>query len=145
MRKASKEFIRENFRHVSKTDAFLRLSSVQVEEFISDDNIVIEREEEVYEATLNWVKCEIKSRSIHFSRLFQHVRLTSVSKYYLHTNVGGEELVKVNRSCIDIILNAMKMVSLMSPERACGGNFVFQAPKMFTARGRCSYSLRRAL
>lgn len=88
----------------------MTLSKVQVEEFISDDNIVIDREEDVYEATLNWVKHDIKSRSIHFSRLFQHVRLTSLSKYHLHTNVGGEELVKVNRPCIEILLNAMKMV-----------------------------------
>lgn len=116
LRRASKEFINKNFRYVSKKDAFLILSSVQVEEFISDDNIVIDREEDVYEATLNWVKHDIKSRSIHFSRLFQHVRLTSLSKYYLHTNVGGEELVKVNRPCIEILLNAMKVVSLMPPE-----------------------------
>ena len=116
LRRASKEFINESFRLVSKKDAFLTLSSLQVEEFISDDNIVIQNEEEVYEATLNWVKHDIKSRSIHFPRLFQHVRLTSVSKYYLHTNVGGEELVKVNRPCIEILLNTMKVVSLMPPE-----------------------------
>lgn len=117
LRRASKEFINSNFKHVSSmNEAFLTLSSVQVEEFISDDDIVIEREEDVYEATLNWVKHDSKSRSIHFSRLFQHVRLTSVSKYYLHTNVGGEELVKVNRPCIEILLNAMKVVSLMPPE-----------------------------
>lgn len=116
LRRASKDFINENFKHVSKTEAFLRLSSVQIEEFISDDNIVIEGEEDVYEATLNWVKHDAKTRGIHFSRLFQHIRLTSVSKYYLHTNVGGEELVKVNRSCIETLLNAMKVVSLMSPE-----------------------------
>ena len=53
---------------------------------------------------------------IHFSRLFQHIRLTSVSKCYLHTNVGGEDLVKANRSCIDILLNAMKVLSVMSPD-----------------------------
>ena len=39
-----------------------------------------------------------------------------MSKFYLHTNVGGEELVKVNRSCIDILLNAMKVLSLLSPD-----------------------------
>lgn len=116
LRKASKDFINENFRHVSNNEAFLLLSSVQIEELISDDDIVIEREEDVYEATLNWVKHDAKSRSIHFSRLFQHIRLTSVSKYYLHTNVGGEELVKVNRSCVDFLLNAMKILSLMTPE-----------------------------
>lgn len=116
LRTVSKAFINENFRHVSKTEAFLRLTSVQIEEFISDDDIVIDREEDVYEATLNWVKHDAKTRSIHFSRLFQHIRLTSVSKYYLHTNVGGEELVKGNRSCIDILLNAMKVLSLMSPD-----------------------------
>lgn len=116
LRRASKDFINENFKHVSKTEAFLRLTSVQIEEFISDDDIVIEREEDVYEATLNWVKYDSKTRGIHFSRLFQHIRLTSVSKYYLHTNVGGEELVKINRPCIEILLNAMKVLSLMSPE-----------------------------
>jgi len=65
--------------------------------------------------TLNWVKHDAKTRSIHFSRLFQHIRLTSVSNHYLHTIVG-EDLVKANRSCIDILLNAMKVLSLMSPD-----------------------------
>ena len=67
---------------------------MQIEEFILYDGIVIDREGEAYEATLTWVKHDAKTRSNHFSRLFQHIRLTSVSKYYLHTNVGGEDLVK---------------------------------------------------
>ena len=128
LRSASKDFINEHFKHVSKTNAFLLLSSVQIEEFISDDDIVIEREEDVYEATLNWVKYDTKSRGIHFSRLFQHIRLTSVSKYYLHTNVGGEELVKVNRSCVDILLNAMKVLSFM-PELGAGATPPFKPRK----------------
>ena len=116
LRSASKEFINENFQHVAKTEKFLGLNEEQIEEYILDDNIVVDREEEIYEALLRWVKHDGKSRSKHFSRLFQHIRLFSVSKYYLHTNVGGEELVKVNRSCIEILLDALKVVSLMPPE-----------------------------
>lgn len=50
LRTVSKAFINENFRQVSKTEAFLRLTSGQIEEFISDDGIVIDREEDVNEA-----------------------------------------------------------------------------------------------
>ena len=77
----------------------MRLTSAQIEEFISDDGIVMDREKDVHEAILNWVKHDAKTRSIHFSWLFQHIRSTFVSKYYLHTNIEGEDLVK---ACIDI-------------------------------------------
>ena len=101
---------------MSKTEALLKLTSAQIEEFISDDGIMIDREKDFYEATLNWVKHDAQTRSIHFSGIFQHIRSIFVSKYYLHTNAEGarEDLVKANRSFIVILLNAMKVFSLMS-------------------------------
>ncbi|XP_031549937.1 kelch-like protein 17 [Actinia tenebrosa] len=113
LKKVAQLYINKDFKSVCKTESFLKLSLKQIEEIVSNDDIVVDREEEVYEAILAWVKHEGKSRNSYFSCLFRHVRLASMSKYYLHTNIGSEELVKTNRQCIELLLDAMKYLSLM--------------------------------
>jgi len=54
--KKARDFIQSNFVAVAETEDFLNLSSKQVEEWISTDEIVVMGEEEVFEILINWIE-----------------------------------------------------------------------------------------
>ena len=77
------KFINSNFTTVTASKEFLSLSSYEVEKWISSDEIVIDADENVSEIILRWIDHDKSERRGIFSKLFTHVRLTSVSRDYL--------------------------------------------------------------
>ena len=86
------------FGPVAKTDEFLHLSVEQLLAVISSDHLVA-REEEVYESLIKWTKNDLETRKQHFARLFHHVRLIYLARFYLLNNVEGECLVSDDPEC----------------------------------------------
>ena len=56
-------YILENFVSVSRSEDFLNLSSVQVEEWVSRDDLIVRGEEDVFRAVLKWVERDEGARS----------------------------------------------------------------------------------
>ena len=54
--------IKENFFSVVNNEEFVSISKKSLIDFISSDEIQVEREEEVYQAVLNWVKYDEENR-----------------------------------------------------------------------------------
>ena len=52
LQKAAKDFILANFVAVAETESFLDMSSKQVEEWISSDEIIVEGEEDVFQVAV---------------------------------------------------------------------------------------------
>ncbi|KAL9978693.1 hypothetical protein ACROYT_G016241 [Oculina patagonica] len=71
----AKTFIQSNFVIVAKSVEFLNLTSHEVEEWISCDEIVINAEEDVFKIILGWIAKEREMRKGKFEELFRHVRL----------------------------------------------------------------------
>lgn len=88
------EFIHVNFVAVANEDKFLRLSSHQVEKWISSDEIVLDTEEDVFKIIIKWIEQGRNGRKIHFANLFRHVRLIFVTRDYLFNDVVTNQLVK---------------------------------------------------
>ena len=88
------EFIHVNFVAVANEDEFLRLSSQQVEKWISSDEIVLDTEEEVFKIIIKWIEQDRNGRKIHFANLFRHVRLIFLTPDYLSNDVVTNQLVK---------------------------------------------------
>ena len=86
------EFIHVNFVAVVNEDEFLRLSSQQVEKWISSDEIVLDTEEEVFKTIIKWIEQDRNGRKIHFANLFRHV--LSILPDYLSNDVVTNQLVK---------------------------------------------------
>lgn len=83
-----------NFVAVANEDEFLRLSSHQVEKWISSDEIVLDTEEDVFKIIIKWIEQGRNGRKIHFANLFRHVRLIFVTRDYLFNDVVTNQLVK---------------------------------------------------
>lgn len=109
----SESFILDNFVAVSKSEEFLHLSFTEVGNLISLDDVIVETEEQVYEAVISWVKHDLENRKEEFARLLSKVRLGCMSKYYLVEYVETEELVTGNLECTKLLYEAMKSFALI--------------------------------
>ena len=111
LQEAARSFIHANFMAVTKTDHFLNLSVEQVEEWISSDDIVVKGEEDVFMAILIWTENNYSERKQSFFDLFRHIRCQHVPHNFLVTVILQHELVRGQKECLDLVLDAMKELS----------------------------------
>lgn len=107
LKQAATSFIRKNFADVAKSSDFLSLNEEKLVELLSDDEINILREEEVYNAALRWVKDDLASRESSLPELLKCLRLFSMSKFSLRQILDEEELVKRDVLCMTLVLNGL--------------------------------------
>ena len=109
LQKKAKDFILANFVAVAETEDFLNLSSTQVEEWISSDEIIVEEEEEVFEVLVKWI-ARNESRNESVSDLFCHIRFIYINRDFLFNEILSNPLIKDNKECSSLVLDAMKLV-----------------------------------
>ena len=71
LQKIARDFILKNFVAVAETEEFLNLSSEQVAEWISSDEITVKYEEEVFEVVMKWTE-KSENRKQSLPDLFRH-------------------------------------------------------------------------
>ena len=108
LQKGAKDFILANFVAVAQTEDFLNLSSKQVEEWISSDEIIVEGEEEVFEVVVKWMERN-ESQNHNFYELFRHIRCIYLPRVYLSNVALYDPLVKNNVDCSNYAQDAMRM------------------------------------
>jgi len=86
------------------------LPSCEVEKWISSDEIVTSVEEDVFEIIHSWADHNKSERSVKFSELFRHVRLTCLSRDFLMSDVVTNDLVKENEDCLDRVTGALRWI-----------------------------------
>ena len=109
-----KNFILANFTIVATTEEFFNLSSREVKMWISNDEINVSAEEDVFKIVLMWVSRDRSERKKYFAELFCEVRLVYVTRDYLHRDVVTNDLVNDTEGCIDLVKDAMKFFDFES-------------------------------
>jgi len=109
LQKGAKDFILANFVALAETEDFLNLSSKQVEEWISSDEIIVEGEEEIFEVVVKWIKRN-ESQKRNFYELFRHIRCIYLPRVYLSNVVLNDPLIKNDTDCSNYAQDAMKEV-----------------------------------
>ena len=87
--KRAKDFIKLNFFLVVNNEEFVSISQEELVHFISSDDIQVEKEEEVYQCVLKWVKHEA-SRVTVLPELLKHLRQGSLPKGFLESELAKE-------------------------------------------------------
>lgn len=88
-----------------------------MEELISNGQLNISTEEDVFTAVLNWIKHDLTQRKQYISKLMVHVRLPLVNREFLMTRVDNENLIREDIECRELLLEAMRYH--LAPERRC--------------------------
>jgi len=63
----ARRFAVRNFGKVSEQDEFLRLPLSSLAKYLSDNQLEVQREEHVYDASVRWLQVEFQTESIHYS------------------------------------------------------------------------------
>ena len=114
---SSKLYIFPNFAAVAETQEFLDLESQQVEQWICSDEISVCSEDDIFKIILDWIEQNPIERKEKFEELFRHLRLTFVSRDYMRKRVMTHELVKMNSSCLGLVLDVKNRTYESQPPR----------------------------
>ncbi|XP_060872121.1 ring canal kelch homolog isoform X2 [Metopolophium dirhodum] len=105
---SSEEYIKTHFLKVVEVDEFLSLSTEEVINLISRDDINVPFEEKIFECVINWVKHELDCRYDSLSKLMEHVRLSlAPEECIISKNIADEPLIKNNPKCEDFVIEAL--------------------------------------
>ena len=124
LQEKARDFIYANFTRVVEHEDFLNLTLREVEEWISNDEIKVRGEEDVFQAIVKWAKQNGDGERENFFELFRHVRLIYLSRNYVLNEIFPHPLVTNDKACTAFVLDAVKDVSSGSEE--C---FFAQAPR----------------
>ncbi|XP_078351049.1 kelch-like protein 25 [Oculina patagonica] len=95
------DFIKMNFSIILNSEEFGSISQKELVRFISSDDILVEKEEEVYQSVLKWVKHDEANRVAVLPELLKHLRKDSLPKGFLESELTREPLLMVASSHSD--------------------------------------------
>ena len=106
-----REVINTNFSVVMVTEDFLKLDQKQVMEWVSNDDVIVNEEENIFKGIVRWVSHNKSEREGDFPELLHQVRLPFLSHDFLLDELVKDELItKDPVFCSNFVINAMKVV-----------------------------------
>ena len=111
----STKFILENFASVAESEEFLNLKAEEVEKWISNDEIRLAAEEDVFRIVVNWIEHDKSERKGKFQKLFGQVRLILLSRDSLMA-VVTHELVQDDLGCLRKVLDTIDVIRTASED-----------------------------
>ncbi|XP_078678581.1 kelch-like protein 24 [Branchiostoma floridae x Branchiostoma belcheri] len=102
----ARDLARSRFSKVIKTEEFLQLPKQYLVDYLSDDELNTENEEEIYKAIIRWIKFDRESRSQDLDQLIELVRLPFVTPEYLISKIALDPLVYNSDGCVQQIYEA---------------------------------------
>jgi len=105
---ASRLFLEKHFQEVTQSEDFLNLGFSEVNDIISSDNIIVEKEEIVFGSIIRWIEHNRDEREVYFPKLLSGVRLCSLSREYVQSHVMNNSLVQAHTSCITLVEKALE-------------------------------------
>ena len=111
----STKFLLDNFASVAESEEFLNLKVEEVEKWISNDEIRLAAEEDVFRIVVNWIEHDKSERKGKFQKLFGQVRLVLLSRDSLMA-VVTHELVQEDLGCLRKVLDAIDVIRTASED-----------------------------
>ena len=106
-----RKVINTNFSVVMETEDFLKLDQKQVMEWVSNDDVIVNKEENIFKGIVRWVSHNKSEREGDFPELLHQVRLPFLSHDFLLDELVKDELItKDPVFCSNFVINAMKVV-----------------------------------
>ena len=119
LKKQCCQVINANFSVVMETEDFLNLDVKRVMEWVSNDDVIVNAEEDIFQGIVKWVSHNKSEREDYFPELLSQVRMISVSQDFLLNQLPKEELVVSNSKIgLNFVLDAMKIKLTETDEKA---------------------------
>ncbi|XP_078612132.1 kelch-like protein 24 [Branchiostoma floridae x Branchiostoma japonicum] len=116
LQEKAKSYVLTSFPEVCQQEEFLALSQGKVVEFISDDKLNVEKEEDVFDAVVRWLNADTGSRRHDFHKVLEQVRLPLLSPYHLLDCVDSHSVIQQSPPCRRLLEEA-KSYQLLEDRR----------------------------
>lgn len=107
----ARRFVLKNIMELAKGTDFERLPWKRLLEFVSDDELCVDKEETVYQIAVRWVKADLQRRLHYWPELLQQVRLPFVRRFFLLAHVESDPLVYLSPTCLRMVNEARSFQS----------------------------------
>ncbi|XP_033624203.1 kelch-like protein 3 [Asterias rubens] len=108
LQELSIDMISDNFTEVCKEEEFLQLTKDRLIDLLSRDDLNVDQEETLYEASIAWVRDDLDNRRGDLLDVISHVRFALISPYYIHDVVERDRLIVHNKSVQHLIDAALQ-------------------------------------
>ena len=93
LHKLAQEYVIKNFSSISKEEEFLHLPLTKVVELVKSEEILVDSEEDVYNAVTKWIHHDLDTRTDHADDLYDYVRFPITSSRFLETIASKNKLL----------------------------------------------------
>ncbi|KAM4702454.1 kelch-like protein 35 [Discoglossus pictus] len=104
----SKKLMLESFEVVYFHEEFLDLSKEDLVEYLTNEHLVVKKEEAVFEAVMRWVKKNVSVRKACLKELLEHVRLPLLDPIYFLEKVETDKTIQDCPECFPLLHEARK-------------------------------------
>ncbi len=101
----AKEYIEKNFVEVSQGEEFLCLPHDKVAHIITSNELNVEKEENVFEALIRWVKYDEEDHADKVGELLPLVRFGLLNSNYITENIASNKLISDCEQCKQLLEN----------------------------------------
>ncbi|KAJ3586974.1 hypothetical protein NHX12_013365 [Muraenolepis orangiensis] len=108
---SARRYVLKNIMELAKGTEFERLTWKRLLEFMSDDQLCVDKEETAYQIAIRWLKADLKWRLHYWPELLQQVRLPFVRRYFLLAHVESDPLVYLSPTCLRMVSEARSFQS----------------------------------
>ncbi|XP_067898035.1 kelch-like protein 24a isoform X2 [Heterodontus francisci] len=98
----------QTFSEVTMHEEFLGLEKDELIDYVSSDDLVISKEETVYESVMRWVYHDIDRRRPMLKEMLTHVRLPLLHPNYFVQTVEGNQLIQNAPECYQLLYEARR-------------------------------------
>ncbi|KAF3704370.1 Kelch-like protein 11 Precursor [Channa argus] len=100
--------VRRNFHKIIHNEEFYMLPLHLVRHWLSDSEITVDSEQELFEAIIKWVYQNTEEREKHFEELFRLLWLPQIAPTYLTRVVRKEPLVANSVTCQQLVSDTLE-------------------------------------
>lgn len=115
-------YVQCNFTAILKAKQHLRLGVEQLVKILKSDDLKVEKEEDVFDALVEWINYGPRERASNISTLFAHTRLCEIPHDIVIDKILREKLVISDPDCYNRTLEYLKDVMIM--KGFCGDKVV---------------------
>ncbi|XP_062503600.1 kelch-like protein 10 [Corticium candelabrum] len=105
------KMIETHFTDISKREEFLNLTSDQLVDIVTSDELCVTGEEEVYEPVIAWFKHDVDGRKEKLWTVMQHIKLNMLGGDFLMNVVEREMMIQEDANCLDQLIDALENLS----------------------------------
>lgn len=112
-------YLCQHFLDVVKNDEFLQLPLDSLAELLSEDQIQVRSEDQVFEAVECWISHDITRRQEMAAKVLSRVRLPLLSLEFLESRVFPSKIIKNNTDCQLLLAKVLNESTKNLPQYMC--------------------------